>query len=608
MASIAPAQKQYHCIPLPGFFPRAINDSYIAAGQFGDSAVRINLLTGQVFPLNTSGVNDCFFNAINSSSNAAGGGRNISPSLTLGFIAASGSANYLVKGTGNNWTAYGINEANQAVGYADNSAGFSQACYWPTPTSSPVYINVGSVLFSYAYGVSGAVIVGNRFLDSGPNIGMHGFIYNYAGGNGYFDVGASASAINANKQVAGTTVVDGRTVMYRWDSNVLTPLSRLATGTGETLARCISPTGIIGGYDNLVPGGKHGMIALQGTVEDANDLSDAGAYGITVTDIRGINTDGVMVGEAVSGNPSTSTGVLLIPLNQSAPLLASATLNRTQSVGGVAGTRITVTLSKEAPAGGVDVAVESLSSNVTAPSKIHINPGKLVGTYNLTTTAVASPQPFQIRATYGDAVLVSGELEPPSATAVTLSVPNVVGGSAQEAACDITLATAAPAGGFDLSLTSSIPEITVPSTVHVDAGSTTVHVVLDHQPVTATKAFTISVISGSNQKNVNGHVIPNRIQSLVVSPSTVVGGSDTAVTLTITLLAPNRSDTTLTLSGSLPPKASVPATVVIPAGSGTVAVPVTHGVTTVTKSVTFRAEGPGLPKTAANVLTVTPKS
>jgi hypothetical protein len=157
--------------------------------------------------------------------------------------------------------------------------------------------------------------------------------------------------------------------------------------------------------------------------------------------------------------------------------LSSLSLNPASVTGGNSSTG-TVTLSGPAPAGGVQISLSSSNTGAASvPPSVTIAAGATSATFTVSTTAVASQTAITISATYGgatkSALLIVKPAPPPPVTLASLTLnPSSVVGGLESSTGTVTLTGPAPAGGAQVSLSSSNGAASVPPSVLVPAGAT----------------------------------------------------------------------------------------------------------------------------------------
>jgi hypothetical protein len=260
------------------------------------------------------------------------------------------------------------------------------------------------------------------------------------------------------------------------------------------------------------------------------------------------------------------------------------------------GTTVTGTITLNGKAGSqfnVNVSVEG-SGYVVTPNVITFQPGEMIRTFTIKTPfesanvarKVTATRPLQgsytaqtLNATlFVDAVFLTG---------FTIAPSTVNGGETSQGV--VTIGAPAPAGGVVVNLKSSNTTVaTVPATVVVPAGASTVGFDITALTVATDKTATITASRGPTSiarvLNVRGVTF-----TLDIAPASVVGGLDSA-TGTITLSDPAPAGgATIKLKSSNTATATVPATVVVAEGETTATFPITTLGVASTRSVTITA-------------------
>jgi len=152
----------------------------------------------------------------------------------------------------------------------------------------------------------------------------------------------------------------------------------------------------------------------------------------------------------------------------------------------------------------------------------------------------------------------------------------------------------APVGGLILNVTTS--KCQGPATVTIPEGQKSVTFTVIGQDVTANTSAKVTLSALASSVTVTRSLVANLVTGVSLSDSSVVGGSATSVTGTVSLTGPVAVDTTVTLTNSVPSVLSVPSSVVIPAGASSVTFAVTHLATTSNKTVKVTATRLGVSK------------
>ena len=179
-------------------------------------------------------------------------------------------------------------------------------------------------------------------------------------------------------------------------------------------------------------------------------------------------------------------------------------------------------------------------------------------------------------------------------TSVSIVPASVTGGTA--ATGTITLDASAPAGGVQVSVTSASGAIGLPSSVAVAAGQTaSTFTITTNAVATDTDA---SITAGLNGVTATGvlKVTKAALSSFAINPTSVAGGDSSQMTITLSGPAPSGGTSVALSSGNA--KATVPASVVVPAGQSNVTANVLTSAVTTDTTVTLTASLSGTSKTA----------
>jgi hypothetical protein len=271
----------------------------------------------------------------------------------------------------------------------------------------------------------------------------------------------------------------------------------------------------------------------------------------------------------------------LLPAGSPAPAatLASVTL-QTPSVLGGHTTTGTITLTAPAPSGGASVWVNgSMEGQVVTPAGgVTVPAGSTSANFTITAPQVNASYWVIIQASYlsnagmHGAVLRIDPEQPavPDLYAMGIEPTSVIGG--QSIRGTVGLVTPAPAGGTTVFLSSSDPNVQIPSTVQIAAGNSTNSFTAGTRAVTNMTSAQISAQSGSETRTawVTLFADPNAavtLNSVTPSVSGTTGGNNISATLFLTGNAPT-GGAKVTLSSSKSAAAQVPASVTVPAGQG----------------------------------------
>ena len=226
----------------------------------------------------------------------------------------------------------------------------------------------------------------------------------------------------------------------------------------------------------------------------------------------------------------------------------------------------TVTLAAPAPFGGYLVNLSSLSACATVQTNVLVAAGQTTATFPVQSLGVSTSTTATIVAT-DDPINVSGTFTvlPASLGGISLSPISVPGGA--NVTAQINLTGIAPSGGLVIQLSSNSSAITVPSTVTVPGGQTTLNIILSTSAVGTTTYATVTATDGTNTSKGSVTITPPDVTSLTLNPTIVNAGQSSTGTVTLTGPAPAGGivvNLTSNYSG-----ATVPSTVTVAAGSTT---------------------------------------
>jgi hypothetical protein len=218
--------------------------------------------------------------------------------------------------------------------------------------------------------------------------------------------------------------------------------------------------------------------------------------------------------------------------------LSSVGLNPATVTGGSPSTG-TVTLSGPASGYGATVNLSSNASAAAVPASVTVAAGASSANFTVTTSnAVTASTSVTITASYGGTMktasltVTPAPPPPPTLSSLSLNPISVTGGNSSTGT--VTLSGAAPAGGAQVTLSSSnTAAAMVPSSVTVAAGATSANFTATTSTVTASTPVTITASYGGTMKTA----------SLTVNPP--AGTPAGTYTLTITGTSGNLSHSTM---------------------------------------------------------------
>jgi thermitase len=249
---------------------------------------------------------------------------------------------------------------------------------------------------------------------------------------------------------------------------------------------------------------------------------------------------------------------------ENTPTVSQLTLDPTSvTAGGTA--RGTVVLSRPAGAGGT--VVELRSSNPTlawCAAQITIPQGQTTGVFDIRTAANGAGSATITASSGGVSRTATLRVVSPfRVQSVAVSPAAITGG--QSATLTVRLTMPAPAGGVQVSLQSNAPQASLPASVIVPAGQSSVSVQVATHPVAQRVHATLTAALNGSQASTTLTISPPAPISLTLSPSTVAGGSSATATVFLNASAPP-GGLWLRVSHNNPNRVWTPSQVYVPAG------------------------------------------
>ncbi len=380
-----------------------------------------------------------------------------------------------------------------------------------------------------------------------------------------FSISTSAVAVNTPVTISashnGSTPATATLTLTTGSGSVtLTPASVVGgTGTSATVTLVsAAPSG--GAVINLASNNGAASVPATVTVAGGEFVSPSFSIGTTAVSTTAFAT----ISATYNGASVGSSILTVIP-----PSATLVSLAANAVIGGVSTTG-SVTLNGPAPAGGAVLTMGSNNAAAGVPGTVTVAAGQTVSpSFSITTSAVAVNTPVMISASYNGGTAATAILTvTPGITAVNLTQTSVVGGISTTAT--VSFGAPAPAGGAVVTLGSSNGTASVPVSVTVAGGATvSPSFTITTTAVTSNTPVTISGTYGNVTVGAILTVTPPvglGVQSVSISPSSVLGGSGITGmnTVTLTQAAP-AGGVVVTLSSS-DPSVTLPATVTVVSG------------------------------------------
>jgi hypothetical protein len=392
-----------------------------------------------------------------------------------------------------------------------------------------------------------------------------------------------------------------RTFVLSWNAPLPPPPTLLSPANGATVSLPVTlnwtdvPNPQNGGYTyEVATDPQFKNIEDSWNQNTANNITETNlAAGTTYWRVLATQGDNTPLTPAQTAWSATGTFVVTSKVAAATPLvtIASPFSGDTEIV--------TIQLTTPAPAGGSIVTLTSTNpAAAPLPATFTMPAGMAFGTFNLQLGQVTAATPVTLtESVNGTSASVSQTVQPPSLKTLSLFSP-ITGGSTTSGV--IYLNGEAPAGGAVVQLVSSNPTVVpLPGTVTVASGMPTLSLNIPTNPAATNTPVTITAswngVTTSTQLTVTA-TPAQAPASVALNPTSTTGTNGS--TGTVMLATPVSTDTTIGLASGIPSLASVPASVVVPAGSTSATFAIsTVGVTTAT-TVTLTATGGGVTKGA----------
>jgi hypothetical protein len=354
--------------------------------------------------------------------------------------------------------------------------------------------------------------------------------------------------------------------------------------------------------DDASPSGGDAVITLSDnsnfitTPTHVTIIAGATSIAFTVTTVR--VTAATIATITVTYNGSTQVAQLAI----NPAVLASVTMNPATVVGGVSSIG-TATLDGPAPTTGAVVTLSDNSTLATTPASVTVASGATTATFTVTTTSVTTSTPVTITGTFnGSTKTGSLTVNPAALASVVMNPASVFGGSSSTGT--VTLNGPAPTGGAVVTLSNTNPTAaTVPASVTVAAGATSVTFSATTTPVAAATSAIITATYNGTTQTATLPINPVLMASVAMNPASVFGGSSSTGTATLNGPAPT-GGAVVTLSNTNTTAATVPASVTVAAGATGVTFSVTTTLVAAATSATITGSYNG--STQAATLPINP--
>lgn len=469
------------------------------------------------------------------------------------------------------------------------SAAMSSVAFSPTSGAGGVSFK-GTVTLTGAAGPSGDVVS----LSGGDSSISYPSTVTVASGakTATFTVTSSAVTSNDTETIAGTLGASTKSATITLDvvnvSTLTFSPSSVSGGTTVTGTVTLSVAAPPSGQVVNLSGGDS-AVSYPATVTVASGAKTA-TFKVTTSPVNGSSSDGETLQAAVgSSNPVSGSFTIKVPV------ISSFVFSPSSIYGGVTASA-TITLSGPAGSSGVSISLSGGDSSITLPSTASVTSGSKSVTFNVPTSIVTAMDAETVTAQLNGAnTNASLTLKPEGiVSAVTFSPSSVVGGVNSTGTVKLTYA-AGPTG-VTVSLSGGDGSISYPSTVSIASGASSATFTVTTSAVTANDSETVTGTLGPSSAHGSLTVTASTLASLAFSPGSVVGGTSSTGTVTLTGVAPTNG-LVVNLSGG-DSYVGYPSSVTVPAGSKTVQFTITTSAVTSTKSEKITATLGSITKSA----------
>lgn len=353
-------------------------------------------------------------------------------------------------------------------------------------------------------------------------------------------------------------------------SGVWSVSATLTDNPADLISLGVSPSVVVGGNTATGTVTLDGPAGPKGAIVALSSSATAASAPPTVTVASGqstatftVHTSGVgaplnsIIAATLNGK-SFTTAISINPASLATVAVSPSIVTGGSTVNG------TVFLSGNAASSGVTVTLESNCPDVIVPASLSLASGQSQLSFSIKTLPVTSQKVATIIATSG-AVSTAATLvvNPPTLQSLTLSPNQVSGGNTTTGA--ITLTGPASTGGILVKLASNSLKATLPASVRISSGKISATFMVKTAVVATLTTITLGASLGTATQTAALTIDPPTLESVSVSPASVVGMTSSIGSVTLSGDAPAGGVTVQLYSNQA--SASVPTSVKIPAGS-----------------------------------------
>lgn len=353
----------------------------------------------------------------------------------------------------------------------------------------------------------------------------------------------------------------------------------------------------------LAPSSVAGGTSVLGTVT-LNSPAAAGGAVVTLGNTNvaaSVPASFIIAGGATSGSFNISTsfvtaikignitasynGVTTVAKLTVNPLQAKSITLTPSSVAGGNNVIGKITLTGIAPPSGAVVPVTTTNPAASVPSSVTVAPGATFASFTITTTTVNATTAGLVSGTYGGKTASATlTVKLPTMLSLTVTPTSVYAGTTGTG--KVTLTGPANTGGAVVTLVSGNVAVTVPASVTVPAGATSVTFIARTHDIAISTGVLVTGTYNATSAHGTLTVKPNKINKFVISPTTVKGGVSAIGTVTLLGIAAANETVTFTSTGGSTIPAPFAITVFAGHTTGTVTIHTTATAVSVAATVT----------------------
>jgi hypothetical protein len=250
------------------------------------------------------------------------------------------------------------------------------------------------------------------------------------------------------------------------------------------------------------------------------------------------------------------------------PDLADFQVTPKRAVGGLTKLSSLIQLQGPVPLSSVPVKITQLPAGyVQMPGAVWFDKGQYRKVLSWDTEKVGRAVDVTLQAQHrGQKLTQIVRLVPEPLRAMEITPGSVKGGDLTALTAQVLLSNPAPTGGMILRCRTSDPAVTIPATVTVPAGQSSIFIDMTHRPVGTDRSVVVKIANDNNEIGSQFELKAADLTGFTVTPSDFVGGSSNFGTGTVTIFQPAGPGGVL-VNLAADANLIVPASVRVPAGA-----------------------------------------